>query len=213
MMGRRLASLRRPRASRGMTLLEVVLALSILAVIAVVLMGSLRVGVRAWEAGTRRADSQQEIRTLAELVTETLAGTYPYKGRIGTGLTRVVLFQGEPDLVRFVTAAPPLALEAPAAPFHAVTLERVEGDRLQVRERLVPAEEPFEEGTPAVISRSVTAFRLQYLDDKGAWQDRWDGPTLAALPAAVRVELTVKTRDRVETLPTFVVPIAVKAPA
>jgi len=191
-----------------MTLLEVVLALSTLAVVVVILVGTLRVSLRAWEAGQRQAAAQQEIRAVVELVTEALSGAYPYRGRLGGGLERVVLFQGEAEEVRFVTAAPPLVLDAPAAPFHAVTLGRTQSSQLRVVESLVPAEEPFRDGPQAILARSVTSFRLQYLNAARGWQDQWDGKTAAGLPLAVRVELTVRSDGRSQSVPPFLVPIA-----
>ncbi len=122
-----------------------------------------------------------------------------------------MLFQGEPEEVRFVTTVPPLALDAPAAPFHAVTLGRTEPDRLRVVERLVPNEAPFSEGLETTLSRAVTTFHLQYRDEAGAWLDRWDGQTAAVLPTAVRVELAVRTGRKDGAGPpvtSLVVPIA-----
>ena len=155
------------RGQLGLTLLEVVLAISILAVIIVVATASLRVGLHALEAGQRRAAGNQEV--------------------------------------RFVTTAPPLVLEFEAAPFHAVVLQRTNSGTLRLVEVMVPTDEPFGEGATATISRSVTALRLQYLDDKGLWQDHWDGATAAGLPLAVQVEVTVRSGDRTETLPPFVI--------
>jgi general secretion pathway protein J len=80
------------RDGRGFTLLEVILAVSILAVIVVLATAALRVGLRAWESGQRRANLQQENRALVELVSETLAGASPYRGRSGLSPERVVLF-------------------------------------------------------------------------------------------------------------------------
>ncbi len=191
-----------------MTLLEVLLAFSILAVIVVVLVASLRVGVRAWEVGERRAASQQEVRAIVELLTDALAAAYPYRGQATGGVERVVLFQGEADEVAFVTASPPLTLDVPVSPFHAVVLRHAGGSELRLVERLVPAEEPLAGGTGTVLSRSVTAFKLEYRDDRGLWQSRWDGKTAAGLPTAVRVELTIQSRGRPDRGAAFVVPIA-----
>lgn len=190
-----------------MTLVEVLLALAIFAVIVVVLVGSLRVGVGAWEAGERQAAAQQEIRAVVELLTEALAAAYPYRGRLGGGLERVVLFRGESAEVGWITTAPPLALDAPAVPFHAVILRHGGEAELRVVERLVPAEEPFADGPLTVLARSVTGLRLQYRDDQGVWQDAWDGKTAAGLPTAVRVELTVRDRGRPDRVVGLVVPI------
>lgn len=176
---------------RGFTLVEVILAVSILAVVVLLATVALRVGLRAWEAGQRRADLQQESRALVELVSEALAGASPYQGRLAQNPERVVLFEGEPEEVRFVTSAPPFALDAPAAPFHAVVLGRKGQDALRLIERLVPSDEPFAPGTELVLSRSITRFSLAYRDESGTWQERWDGREAGGLPTAVRLELGV----------------------
>ena len=165
--------------------------MSILAVVVLLATPSLRVGLRAWEAGQRRADLQQENRALVELVSEALAGAFPYQGRLGENPERVVLFEGEPEEVRFVTSAPPLALDAPAAPFHAVVLGRKGEDALRLIERLVPTDEPFAPGPERVLSRSVTRFTLAYRDEDGVVAGAWDGREAGGLPTAVRFELAV----------------------
>ena len=187
---RRLRATLRPDG-RGFTLVEVILAVSILAVVVLLATTALRVGLRAWEAGQRRADLQQESRALVELVSEALAGASAYQGRLGQNPERIVLFEGEPDEVRFVTSAPPLTLDDPVAPFHAVVLGRKGQDALRLVERLVPSDEPFAPGPERVLSRSVTRFSLAYRDEAGAWQERWDGREAGGLPTAVRFELAV----------------------
>jgi general secretion pathway protein J len=202
----RVLSHRRRRVSdRGFTLIEIVLALSTLAVVVLLATAALRIGLRAWEAGQRRADLQQESRALVELVGEALAGATPYRGRPGLGLDRVVLFEGEPEEVRFVTSALPLTLEAPAVPFHAVVLGRKGDDALRLMERLVPADEPFAPGPERVLSRSVTRFNLAYRDEAGAWQERWDAKEAGGLPTAVRFELRVGSAT--QATPAVVVPL------
>jgi general secretion pathway protein J len=179
------------RDGGGFTLLEVILAVSILAVIVVLATAALRISLRAWEAGQRRADLQQESRALAELVSESLAGATAYRGRSGLSPERVLLFEGDAEEIRFVTSAPPLTLDAPVAPFHAVVLGRKGEDALRLIERLVPTDEPFAPGPERVLSRVVTRFTLAYRDEDGAWRDKWDGREEDALPTAVRVELAV----------------------
>ncbi len=200
----------RLRGRGGFTLLEVLLALTVLAVVVVLLVSALRVGVRAWEAGERRAASQQEVRALAELLTETLSTAVPYRGRLGEGLDRGVLFVGERDEVRFVTTAPPLVLDVPAAPFHAVRVGQSGEGEVRLTERLVPSDEPFGEGPHLVLSRSVGELRFEYQDAEGLWQDRWEA-TRNALPAAVRVELAVRDPGRAERKASFLVSLPLAA--
>jgi hypothetical protein len=190
---------------RGFTLIEIILAVSTLAVVVLLATAALRVGLRAWEAGQRRADLQQESRALVELVGEVLAGATPYQGRLGLNPERVVLFEGEAEEVRLVTSAPTLVLETPDAPFHAVVLGRKGDDQLRLVERLVPADDPFAPGSERVLSRSVTRFHLAYRDDSGAWQERWNASAAGGLPTAVRFELVVGSAGR--ATPAVVVPI------
>jgi general secretion pathway protein J len=198
---------RRLRDAAGLTLVEVLIAVTILAVIVVLMTSALRVGTRAWEAGERRAAAQQELRAVVELVTDALSAAAPYQGRLGEGLDRRVLFVGEADEVRFVTTTPPMLLDVPVAPFHAVTLRHAadEGE-LRLAERLVPTDEPFGEDPHVVLSRAVTGLRFEYRDDEGLWQDRWD-PTRNALPVTIRVELKVRDPGRGERTAVFLVPV------
>ncbi len=76
--GARLTAL--PLDERGFTLLELVLALSILAAMLVILFGGLRVGLRAWQRGDARAETLQHERSLAQLLEQTLGGTQAYMG-------------------------------------------------------------------------------------------------------------------------------------
>lgn len=205
-----MTGLRRGRLGddRGLTLLEILLAVAILAVIVLVLVASLRVGARAWEAGERRAAAQQEERAVIELLTEALASAAPYRGRLGDGLDRVVLFQGDREGLGFVTTASPLVLDAPAAPYHAVTLRLTADGELRLTERLVPAEKPFGEEPYVVLSRSVKELALEYRDEDAAWQSRWDPRDKKRIPTAVRVQLSFRSPGRGgDKAVSFVVPV------
>ena len=199
--------MRRLRDAAGLTLIEVLIAITILAAIVVLMASALRVGARAWEAGEKRAAAQQELRAIVELLTDALSGAFPYQGRVGEGEERGILFVGEDDEVRFVTSLPPLFLEAPAVPFHAVTLRYVADDReLRVTERLVPNDEPFGEDPHMVLSRGIETLRFEYRDDEGNWQDRWER-NRNALPVTIKVELTVRDPGRGERSVVFMVPV------
>ena len=182
-----------PTAS-GFTLLEVILAVSILAVVS-----------RSWRhrraarrpprlgsPGQRRARPPAgEPRAGRARASEALAGASAYRGRLGLSPERVVLFE-EPEEVRFVTSAPPLTLDAPVAPFHAVVLGRKGQDTLRLIERLVPSDEPFAPGPERVLSRSVTRFTPR-LPGRGRRLAGASGTRREAggLPTAVQVELAV----------------------
>ena len=54
-------------SSSGFTLLELLISLTILAVIVVIVFGALRVGVRAWEKGEKDIDARQRHRIVLDL--------------------------------------------------------------------------------------------------------------------------------------------------
>lgn len=194
------------RRPGGFTLLETLLALAILGVLVTLLLASLRVGVAAWEGGEARAEAQQRLRAVTEHLTETLTSAYPYQVRPEGQQAAVVLFEGRPHEVRFVTAAPPLTLPGHIA-FHAVTVAWSEGEGLTLTEKPLPAEAPFAEGARLVLDPQVSALRLSYRAESGAWRETWDGVEAKGLPTAVRIELAVRFRNRTAALPLLVVPL------
>ncbi len=63
------------KSSRGFTLLELMIALTIVAMIVVIIFGALRIGIRAWEKGERDVDSRQRQRIVLDLIKRQLTST------------------------------------------------------------------------------------------------------------------------------------------
>ena len=66
-------------SSKGFTLLELLISLTIIGLILVIIFGALRIGVRAWEKGERDVESHQRRRVVLGLVKRQFASTYPYR--------------------------------------------------------------------------------------------------------------------------------------
>lgn len=95
----------RTRPSRGFTLLEVVLAMTLLSVIAAVGFAVLRTGIRSWDAGEARMQRLESRMAVMRFLRNYLANALPAQDDF-SGLTPVFTFVGAPDAVRFVAFPP-----------------------------------------------------------------------------------------------------------
>ncbi len=201
---------------RGFTLVEVVIALTIVATLLVVMFGSLRVGLAAWQRGDERAEVLQRARSLTQIVTRSLGGAHPYMTSPQGAESARLLFEGAPDRVAFVTTAPPFPTTAPIA-FTAVTLSQEVGPvpGLAVRQKPLPNEQPFGLGLqPALVDGTVSDARFRYLRESDrAWTERWDAAKEKALPLAVEMTLSIVQAGRsAQQQPPLIVSLPVTTP-
>lgn len=198
---------------RGFTLVEVVIALTIVATLLVVLFGSLRVGLGAWQRGDERAEVLDRARSITQIVTRTLGAAHPYMTSAEGGEAARLLFEGAPDRVAFVTGAPPFPTAAPIA-FTAVTLSRDAGavPGLAVRQKPLPNAVPFDPSLhPALVEETVSDVRFRYLRESDrAWEERWDAVQEKALPLAVEMTLTIVQAGRSAPQPPLIVSLPVR---
>ena len=197
---------------RGFTLVEVVIALTIVATLLVVMFAGLRVGMAAWQRGDERAETLQRTRSLMQVLTRSLAATNPYKTPPTKGEPARLLFEGEPDRLAFVTTAAPFPAAEPIA-YTAVTLSQDPGAGLAIRQKALPNEKPFERLPPVAVDGSSAAIAFRYLkDDSRAWTDRWDTANEKTLPAAIEVTLTLVQGGRPIQQPPLTISLKVLAP-
>ncbi|HXZ02415.1 MAG TPA: prepilin-type N-terminal cleavage/methylation domain-containing protein [Stellaceae bacterium] len=178
----------------GFTLVELLVAVTLFALLSVALFGGLHFGMRASEVGTARLDWSAEIAAASGFLRNQLADAQPLQKDAGDG-NKVVAFDGESDSIEFV-ASPPAHL-APGG-WHVLRLALEggrEGDRLVLSWRLVRAD--ADDTTAPSTQRSVLLERVAWVDfayfgalseeDAPAWHERWRDA--ANLPALVRLRL------------------------
>ena len=195
--------------SRGFTLIEVVIALSIIGATLGIAVGALRVGLAAWRQGEARAAGLQHARSLSAMLDHVVGGAYPY--RAGATDEGGVVFEGESEHLGFVTTTPAVPTVVSFA-FSAMRLTREE-QGLAVRQGSLPARETFEELAPVMRDPDVAALRFRYL--RGAdhtWHERWSGRDEGELPAAVEVTVTLSRGGRPTDPRPLVIPIRTVAP-
>ena len=196
---------------RGFTLIEIVIALSIVGALLVIMFGGLRVGLAAWRRGEDRAELLEHERNVDQMVDRAVTGSYLYNPGTTPASQPGILFEGEPDRLAFVTVAPPVPPSVPIA-FTAVTISLETGATpgLAIRQKALPNSDPFEAVPPAFVDPAVTALRFRYLREVGAdWEERWDATKEKGLPVAVEVMLTTQFGGRRIEHPPLVIPIRV----
>ena len=208
----------RDRAARcrGFTLLELLIALSIVGALLAIAFGGLRVAIAAWGRGEDRAEFNQHARGITQIVGRAVGAAYPYRGPLGEAPERRLLFQGEEGRIAFVTRAAPFVGDVPVA-FTAVVIAveiDVQGGRaLVMRQRILPNREPFTRAEVVLRDPAIQGLELSYLRPEGAWIDTWDAEAERALPAGVRIRFVTVQGGRLEPLPPLTVSLrSVPAP-
>ena len=190
---------------RGFTLLELIIALGIVAVLLVITFGGLRVGLAAWQRGEERAASLDHARSLVLLLERTVAGTFPYRGTLAEGEQTHIIFDGQPGRLTLVTATALFPTEMPIA-FTAVSLS-VEAGRLTLRQQPLPNQGALDRLPPVLVDAETTAARFRYLGgEPEAWQEQWNTSEARALPRVVEITLLTGAGGR-RVAQTFTVPI------
>jgi prepilin-type N-terminal cleavage/methylation domain-containing protein len=188
----------------GFTLIEVMLAMTIFALMSTVLYGAFALSHSAVEKSQRSFERNQKLRAVDELVGSYIRSAYPYRS---SPQGAPIFFTGEQADLTFVSSFSIAMGGRGMAKVHLFW----EGDKnragvLRLEEetpvRILSEEE--NEGHQGVsnglvVREGVKAFRITYLDpqsDEEKWEERWDAREKNVLPRAVRLNyLTEEGRE------------------
>lgn len=206
---------RNTRANGGFTLLEVMLAFTLFAVLAVILYGAFSVGHRAMEKTQVVFDANQKFRSAVDLLGSYVRSAVPYRS---SPQDPQIFYEGEETQVEFVSSFS-LAHGGRGIAKIRIYAENGQGDgqviklEEQIPVRLKQEKEVAALSNTLVLRERVSGFRLAYLgaqDEKENWQERWDKGEHKGIPRAVR--LTYRNESGREVQWTFPVMITVLAP-
>ncbi len=177
------------RRPRGFTLVELIVALAIFAMLATAGVALLRSGADSTRMAAARSDETARLLRLRALLIDDLGQAAPRRVRDGNGVLLPAFAGARGDR----RDEPLIALTRrgwtndDALP--RASLQRVEW-RLSpagaLERRAWPMLDGAEPGPPAVLMTGITGARLRFRRE-GAWSDRWDDP--ASLPDAVEIAL------------------------
>lgn len=206
--------LRRPS---GFTLLELLVAFTILGLLLVVIAGALRLATTSWEKGEDLAEQYQRGRAALSLLSQQLKSVYPYKVKAKQAEPDYLAFQGTTDALQFVSSFSLRSKRPEGLVFVSYKIEEgASGKLLKVYERRV-LNKDFMEETPKdedfmPLLEGLSGGRFEYYKDaededgSGEWVDAWDGKEETELPRRVKVNLQWKEKkdDSEVVLPALV---------
>ena len=175
----------------GFTLVEVLLAVSLVAMMATLVFGSLYVTTNAIDTARAKSANEQIVRSTLRVMTDELSvaeggATAPWMGINGQQ-------DGQPaDSLAFLTMGQFRGAESAKDTELVRIVYTREGDRLLrfVRRNLYGlTDESIEQ---VELAAKVKGFNVRYYDGKSnLWLDEWDGRARPGAPKALLIELTL----------------------
>jgi prepilin-type N-terminal cleavage/methylation domain-containing protein len=190
-------------SSDGFTLLELLISITILAVIVTLIFGGLKIGVDAWEKAEKDIEENQRLRVLVELIGSQIASLYTWEKVRLPEQTPFFMKGGEKSL-EFASLIPLLA-ESEGRPVH-VRYEVVRDEESGKEQLLLyqkdlaflgPEHEPKrQEGNSAPVTLVPEAEEIlfQFLyresgEEEPRWIKEWGEEKQGDLPLAVKVNM------------------------
>ncbi|MBM4277258.1 MAG: prepilin-type N-terminal cleavage/methylation domain-containing protein [Deltaproteobacteria bacterium] len=189
----------------GFTLIEVVVALTILGFILVIIFGAFRLGISAWDRGESIKEEYQKIRIVSQMITRQVKSIVPYKIQTKKAEGDYLAFEGKAQSLKFVSALP--AKTNRPEGFVYTIYQFKEGDknggRLLLYERKALNREFFEEepkeeeGIP--LMEGISNLLLEYYQEEDssknqteAWLEEWSAKEKKELPKCLKMTVNFK---------------------
>lgn len=199
--------------SRGFTLLEVMLATMLLALLLAGTYGAIRTAVHSMHSGESAIDRTNRLRVAEEFMRRQISRIMPLAfGRDPSTNTNFV-FEGSGNTMRFVAAMPGyLSKGGPYVQTLTFAGNRRGGKQLLFTDAMLNGFDLDNKDIstePSVLLDQIQDGRFEYrtLDEQGEltdWSDKWEDSSVT--PVMVRVEVTMLPEARVD-FPTMEIPL------
>jgi general secretion pathway protein J len=183
------------RRQRGFTLIELVVAMTLLGGMMLLLYSGLAFGLRSWDAADANGRRTADQRIAFNFLRREIGETFPM--RFKDSMTLRFAFEGKENSLRFVSSRP-AGISAGGLSLVGVEIENGEGrKRNLVMRRAMPDDEaktfaPLDKAERSVLFEGVDSVSFQYYGSENdfteaAWVDAWDYP--ARMPQLIRVRI------------------------
>jgi general secretion pathway protein J len=186
----------------GFTLLELIVAMLLLALMSALLYGSLSLSANSWDRGEAKAARTDDMRLTEEFLRQALTSQHPL--RLHKVVDQPLYFQGASDSLAFAGVLPGRA-GGGVYYFRLAVTPNGDTSRLTLS-RLIPnsaatALPGFDGADQSVLADGIAEVRFSYFGrdadsmmvntnavNPPTWRDRWDDPQI--LPLMIRVDVT-----------------------
>lgn len=199
------------KSEAGFTLLELLVAITLMALLSVVLLGGLRFGARVWEESERHNTRGNEVRNAQMHLREKIEQAWPYFDT--TDPTKPhVRFRGDSQSLEFLAPVPPDLAPGGYAEVEVVTASKDGMLRLvmQSRPELAAAEgmQHREVLLDGLLELKISYFGADASSIAPAWHDEWQDQK--RLPGLVRIDAAFAPEDG-RHWPSFIVAPKIEA--
>jgi len=191
------------QSDAGFTLLEMLIAVTLVAMMAVSLWAVFRISLRSWSRGTEFIDVNQRHRSILDLVQKQLAsalGLYA-QADLQLGLPAALYFSGTENSLHFVSLNSVRFQESPGLTLVIYEVARdANGDFSLVEKearylgQISDQETAASQSKPTPIFDNLSSCIFKYFDEgdneaSSEWVGEWDGEHLGRLPKAVSISM------------------------
>ena len=191
--------IRNPKSEiqNGFTLLELMISLTIVGLILVIVFGSLRIGVRAWEKGEKDVEMRQRERIVLDLVKRQIASIFVRV--VKDKDVRPFFLKGDGESMEFISRIPMVPGNRAGLVYVKYVVGAGDGGkkRLMFSEKNTyiiekvmedQAEDEFFELIPGAENIEFEYLRGPSEDEEeSVWQETWDPDSDKGVPVAVKI--------------------------
>jgi general secretion pathway protein J len=189
------------QAVGGYTLLELLIAITIIAVVVIIIGGAMRLGFRSVDAGERKIEALERLRTSLGIIDAQIQSAYFLPAAAQETDSATAQFKGEHELLQLPTNYSLWSGEAGSVMVtYRVEQDKKGGKALYASESMMGGYTPREikliDGLQEI---SFDYFFKGPTDEKGSWVEQWTDEQ--TMPEKIRVNLLRNDKELTRVLP------------
>lgn len=208
----------------GFTLIEVVITLTIIGFILIIIFGTIRLGLSAWQRGENIKEDYQHYRIISQMVSHQFKSMVPYKIKTKKAEQDYIAFEGKSNFLRFVSAISHRAREPEGFVYSIYEFKedkKGEGSLIYYENKVLMKDffedEPKEE-KKTILLEGISNIKFEYFREKNEdknwkeeWLEEWNAKEEKELPRAIRMTIYRKNKNGDEDEAFLVVEVNIPA--